>query len=288
MKHFSKLALLSIATFVLIGCGGGSSSNNTTDPDQNNQEQNSNEQTTSTTHTVKEAKADAIAMSKIGMINSLNLSRFQTTSSTVQQKIYSDSCPQGGSFTYDVSDTTEEFTVNYAQCKLDAETLNGSLTMIFIDENNYEIIFNNFTHDGDYGSGHYNHTMSYGFDPETNVYTMKHNGTMKQTENAEEETMITKDLTIQFKNGLSESWSKIDGELEISSKCLNDSFTFKTTEKLVEAKDKSGNLDSGIIEINGAMFTFENPNVTIKTATEEETILQSELDKEIDNTTCNL
>jgi hypothetical protein len=265
---------------MFIGCGSGGSSSDTTTPNQN---------TTQTVTTVEEAKANAVAISKIGSISAMNFTRFQTIPSTTgQQKVYSNNCPNGGTLTYNVSEDVENFTVTYTQCKLDTETINGSLSMLFSNENSYELSFNNLTYNGTYGSGYYDHSMTYNYDTATNLYTIQHNGTMKQTENGEEEVMTTKNLIIQFKSNLSESWSKIDGGLDISSKCLNESYAFKTIEKLVEAKDKSDNLDSGIIEINGATFTFENPHVTIKTATEEKTILQSELEEENNSTSCKI
>jgi len=80
-------------------------------------------------------------------------------------------------------------------------------------------------------------------------------------------------------------WSTIDGDIKIVSKCFSGSFNLTTLEKIYDAQDGSDNAESGILKMNGVTYTFNNPYVTIKTATEEETILQSELEKRMSNTT---
>ena len=80
-------------------------------------------------------------------------------------------------------------------------------------------------------------------------------------------------------------WSTMDGDMKIVSKCFSGNYNFTTVEKIYEAQDGSDNVEFGILKLNGVTYTFNNPHVTIKTSTEEETILQSELEKRMSNTT---
>ena len=83
----------------------------------------------------------------------------------------------------------------------------------------------------------------------------------------------------------SEFWSTIDGDIQIVSKCFSGNYNFKTIEKIYDAQDGSDNIERGVLELNGARYTFDNPNVTIKVGDSEETISQSELEKRMNNTT---
>ena len=86
----------------------------------------------------------------------------------------------------------------------------------------------------------------------------------------------------------SEYWSTIDGDMNIVSKCFSGNYDFKTVSKIYDAQDGSDNAESGILELNGARYTFSNPYVTIKVGSEEETIFQSELEKRMNNSsTCS-
>lgn len=85
-----------------------------------------------------------------------------------------------------------------------------------------------------------------------------------------------------------EYWSTIDGDMSVVSKCFSGNYDFKTISKIYDAQDGSDNAESGTLELNGVRYTFSNPYVTIKTATEEETILQSELEKRMNtSSTCS-
>jgi hypothetical protein len=84
----------------------------------------------------------------------------------------------------------------------------------------------------------------------------------------------------------SEFWSTVDGDMSIVAKCFSGKYEFKTLEKLYDAQDGSDNVERGILELNGVRYIFDNPNVTIKTASNERTILQSDLEKEM-QTTCS-
>jgi hypothetical protein len=78
----------------------------------------------------------------------------------------------------------------------------------------------------------------------------------------------------------------MDGELSIVSKCSTESFNLKTIEKLIYVSDYTGNIKSGVLEINSATYTYNDPYVTIKTALEEQIILQEEIDLTNDTIHC--
>ncbi len=75
----------------------------------------------------------------------------------------------------------------------------------------------------------------------------------------------------------------IDGDLNVISQCFTGNFNVKTDEKIYDAQDGSDNAESGILELNGATYTFNNPYVTIKVDNEEKTLLQSDLEKEMNS-----
>jgi len=82
-----------------------------------------------------------------------------------------------------------------------------------------------------------------------------------------------------------EYWSTIDGDLKIGSKCFTGKFDFKTLEKMYDAQDNSDNIEKGKMVLNGATYTFNNPNVTIEAGSETKTISQAELEKEFESST---
>jgi len=114
--------------------------------------------------------------------------------------------------------------------------------------------------------------------------------------------MEMSDLTVKDSNGDktsakhfvmegndNEYWSKIDGDISFVSKCFTGTFNIKTLEKMYEMQDGSDGLEKGKIELNGATYDFNYPNVTIKAGSETKTMLQSELDKEMEeSTTCKI
>ena len=88
-----------------------------------------------------------------------------------------------------------------------------------------------------------------------------------------------------FEDNSAEYWSTIDGDLKIGSKCFSGTFDFKTLEKMYEAQDNSDNIEKGKMLLNGATYTFNNPNVTIEAGSETKTISQAELEKEFESST---
>ncbi|KIM03038.1 MAG: hypothetical protein KU29_13100 [Sulfurovum sp. FS06-10] len=80
-----------------------------------------------------------------------------------------------------------------------------------------------------------------------------------------------------------ENWTTLDGDLNVISRCFTGNLNVKTNEKMYEAQDESNNTESGILELNGATYTFHNPHVTIKVGNEEKTLLQSDLEKEMNS-----
>jgi len=124
------------------------------------------------------------------------------------------------------------------------------------------------------------------------------NGSLSFTQNSDESEIITmsnltaKDGKIDFYSSKltvveneNEHWSTIDGDISVTSKCFSGNYNFETIEKIYDVQDNSDNAESGILKINGVTYTFDNPYVTIKLGDKEETILQSELTKQIENST---
>lgn len=275
MRIFS----LSLIAALFIGCGGSSDSkSDTSTPDTTNI-------TTNNITTITEAKQSVQSIAKL---QAIDFSRFTSGLQNSHQKTtINQDCPGGGTSIYEVSDDQKEVTLNYDSClNGNNETFNGSMTMT--QTNNimsYDISFNDFSYKGDYGEGYLNLSMKVSY--ENNIYTSEMNGEVRQTINGEVESMTTNNLVVQEKDSDLESWYTINGKLAFVSSCSTGSYDLKTVEKLVDATDGSYNTESGVLEINGATYSFDNPYVTIKAGSEEETILQSELEQDLNTTGCN-
>jgi len=79
----------------------------------------------------------------------------------------------------------------------------------------------------------------------------------------------------------SEFWFTVDGDMKVVAKCFSGQYNFETREKIYDAQDGSDNVERGVLKLNGVMYTFDNPYVTIKIGNTERKILQSELETEL-------
>ena len=265
--QFSLIA----ASFLLIGCGGGGSSS----------------PSLTEVKTVEDAKTSYKAM---GSFNSIDISKVNSGYSKLSQKMQkseSGTCPNGGRVSYNVSDDSKDITISYNSCKIDSKYYNGRVSMHSDDSNNYVIEISDYTYRDIGGEQYMNITLTQS--KSNDVTTTKLNGVMNQTSKNNDVSNIGFDnMLLVSKDTSSESWSTIDGGINLKSKCVTGNYKFTTDEKLVDAKDGSNNTESGILDINGAKYTFENPYVTIKTPSgEEDTMLQSELEKKMESNSCS-
>ena len=179
--------------------------------------------------------------------------------------------------------------MNFNQCKVNDSLQNGRIIITDTnkdddtnDDSKIEII--DYTYSNSKKSGYINIII----DEKTvnNVSTMLMNGVMNEkNSDGEINNMSVTNMKFVEKETSTESWVNIDGMIKIESKCFTGTYTFKTIEKLVEAKDGSDNFESGILNLNNATYTFKNPDVTIKVGSTTETILQSELEKRFETET---
>ena len=229
-----KYLTLSLITIALLanGCGGSSSS----EP----------EESTKIT-TVAEAKTNFKALGGISSFGEASTTvntnnKLQKSSS---QKSGTKAC-DSGSLTYNISDDENSITITSDQCRLNDNTVNGSMSLNTLSNGSEEIIFKNLS-------------MS----------------NPNESFSATSLVMISNDT---------EHWMQMDGDLKITSKCFSGKYDFKTIEKLYEVQGTGDNIERGILEMNGVRYTFNNPNVTIQVGTQTETILQTELDKRMNST----
>ena len=198
--------------------------------------------------TVEEAKNNFKALTALG-----GLSEMSSNSSTnVAQKLFSlkTTSTNCDSGSISMTQTETEFTMVGNKCTMNSVYIDGTISEIKLPDGSLKF------------------TMS--------DLTMKDDGTEMKTSSF---------VIIENEN---EYWSTMDGDISIASKCFSGNYDFKTISKVYEVQDGSDNVESGSFELNGVRYTFSNPYVTIKTATEEETILQSELEKRMDSsTTCS-
>jgi hypothetical protein len=195
---------------------------------------------------ISDATNNMKALSAIGNLSEINLN----TSTSKMQKLSKNqtfSCSKGGSLSMDNSEDGTATIMVMDKCTEVDSYMDGNLKIIEQD------------------NGYYKMEMS-------NV-TIKNNG----------ETTSAKKLIIEGNDN--EYWSKIDGDMSFVSQCFTGEFNIKTLEKIYEMQDGSDGVEKGKIELNGATYTFNYPNVTIKAGSENKTMLQSELDKEMESST---
>jgi hypothetical protein len=269
MKIF-KLSLIA-ASFLLIGCGGGGGS--------------STPELTSI-DTVEEATTSYKAVESFESIDISSVDSGYSKMSSKMQKAESASCTDGGTLSYDASTDGTSMVISYDNCQMGAQYYNGTVS-VTVGESQQVIKISNYTYRDIGGEEYMNIVMTQSMSSD-DVITTVFDGVINQKNNSNEVSNISfSNMKIAEKESYSESWSTIDGIIGLESKCVTGRYQFKTIEKLVDAKDGTFNTESGILDINGATYTFENPYVTIKVGDEERTLLQRELAEEADSSSCN-
>lgn len=275
MKHF-KLSLIAL-TILISGCGGGGSSSSTPASPANTNE----------AKTVKEAEKNLNAFSTFNAVN-LSIATDSNTKALNKaisnkfgtQKTTTINCNDGGTLTGTLSDDEKTLKYSFNNCKNDTSSIDGEMILITTDKNNIKLTYNALTLKDVRGTQYMNLTMEINIDSSSKIETAAINGVIKQTFTSQEVNNISfKDFISTSKDTSDESWSTIDGTITLESKCTTGTYVFETVEKLVDATDGSDNTESGILKLNGATYTFENPHVTIEAGSESETITQSELEK---------
>ena len=199
--------------------------------------------------TVDEAKTNFQALSSINSIDSAGNELNSKQSANTNNKTTTNNCNYGGTVSISTEGTTT--TIIAKQCKSAySYSLNGSLSIEEFSDGREIVIMSNLTIK----------------DREIEFYSKK----------------------LTFVEHEEQHWSTMNGDMNIISKCFTGNYNFETIEKIYEAQDGSDNAQSGILKLNGATYTFANPYVTIKVGDNEETILQSELEKRMEmGTTCS-
>jgi len=267
--NFFKLSLVTIS-LLLVGCGSGSDSSSTVDDTK--------------IETVADAQKNFKALSAFGGMgssigNSTNFKNLQNnTKLNKLQKGQKQACTDGGTLSFSISEDEKIMEINYDNCRMDGASYDGGIKITNINSNASKIELTKYKYSDSTGSGYINITME---DNTLNdISTTILNGVVKQKSNSGEiKNISVSNMKLVEKDTSSESWSTIDGKMSIESKCFTGKYTFETVEKLVDATDESDNVESGILKLNGAIYTFNNPDVTIKVGSATETILQSELEK---------
>jgi len=286
MKYF-KLSLVALA-ILISGCGGGNSNNSTPDSPTGSGAGNSHE-----AKTVAEAEKNLNVFSSFAMqdlsLDSVTGSNSKALNKALSNKVSNQktntiNCSDGGTLTATLSDDEKTFSYSFNNCKNGTATINGEITMVQANSENIELTYNKLTTKDVGGTQYLNLTMKISVDSSSKIETVSIDGVINQTSKSGEKNNISlTNFISKYKDTVNESWTTIDGTIAVESKCITGTYTFKTIEKLVDATDGSDNTESGILKLNGATYTFENPYVTIKAGSQEETIKQSELEKRMTN-----
>lgn len=200
---------------------------------------------------ITEAVNNTKALNALG-----NLSKIGGANSSKMHKLSQNQtfpCSGGGTMSINTSEDETESTIVMNKCNQEGSYMDGSLIMIEKDD------------------GYFKMTMK-------NLTVKESNG----------DKTSAKQLIMEGNDN--EYWSALDGDISIASKCFNATLDIKTLEKMYEMQDGSDGVEKGKIELNGASYTFNYPNVTIKAGSETKTMSQTELDKEMESatTTCKI
>jgi len=277
MKHF-KLSLVTL-TILISGCGGGGSNNST--PAANDAK------------TVVEAEKNYNAFSTLDSLDTLSLDSLLENTKTLSkaanhkvtnQKATTIHCSNGGTETITISDDETTNHVSFNHCKEDAFEANGEMTLVYQDNGNMHITYKDLTIINEEGRQYMNFTMQFDTESSAPIITISIDGIVNQTTKSGEKNNLTfSNFVLKDKETSDESWSTINGTVAVESKCTTGTYRFETIEKLVDATDGSDNIESGILKLNGATYTFENPDVIIEAGTEVKTMTQSELAQHMSN-----
>lgn len=204
--------------------------------------------------TIDEAKTSYQAISatsfsvSFGTYSGVSLEKSSTVKNTFN-KTETYSCDTG-SITIDISNDKTTHSILAEKCNITSENryMNGNMTIEnFSNEN--KVTFTNL-----------------------------------ELKSSDSNVTITKMVLVNHKI---EKWTTIDGDITIVSPCFSGTYNYETIEKIYDTQDDSNNSESGILKMNDVTYTFNNPYVTIKIGDTEETILQSELEKRMDSSSCS-
>ena len=273
--RFSLIAL----TLLFIGCGGDNIESNPSEsnPSQSNpktiKEATKNLNAFNSFKSIKFPSADA-SKNRNKLLTSKGLYDFQNIQTSTP-------CAGGGTISVEISEDAKTTTNSFNQCQNGTTFMNGKIITNQDDNNNYSVKYDKLTFKADDVTQYMN--MNMGIKENGPVTTLTMNGIIRQTFASDEINEISmKNLISEDYETESESWSKINGEMAFKGKCFSGSYQFNTIKELVDAKDGSENIESGVLELNGATYTFKNPDVTIKVGNESKTMLQSKLEEEME------
>jgi hypothetical protein len=267
--NFLKVSLITMS-LVLVGCGDSDSKDTTPD----------NTKVTSIADAQKNFKA-VTAFNNIGTSigTSVNFSGFQKQILFNKfQKEQEKDCQNGGTVKVLNTEGTKVTEMSFDNCKMAQASYDGDIKIINMSGTDSKIEITKYTYSNSQGSGYMNLTM----EEKTinNISTTTMNGVVNQkNSNGAVNNISITNMKFIEKETSAESWFTIDGSMSIESKCFTGTYNFQTIQKLVEMKDGTENIESGILKLNNATYTFENPDVTIEIGSSTETILQSELEK---------
>ena len=184
-----------------------------------------------------------------GAMSSSQELKNQNTKMKQLAKTEGGSCANGGTLSMDLSEDEKNINISFNNCKFDDTYIDGTMIITAYDDYHYKMEMKDLT-----------------------------------IKDSESDTYF-KSLALE-ENEL-EYWSTMDGDINMNSKCFTGKYNIATLERMVEAQDASDSIESGKLKLNGAIYTFNNPNVTIEVGGKTKTITQTELDEQMSSeTTC--
>ena len=273
MKAKILTSLFSASLLLMSGCNSSSNSDSTDGSSTNNQ---------TTTNTAKvnissenDAKKAVEAINAMEFSNSItsigsSLSGTGTTSAKQREKmsqtIY---CLDSGTVTFSGDFTTSSMSLNYLydNCVQKGVTSNGAFSMSgsFKD---FTIAFNDFYVDSVKAKVTTNMTMKESISL-SNGFTATLNGKMDylNKQNNNEGYVSYSDFVSNVKISSSTALANYNGDTTMTSSlypCIDGTYSYKTISDLTIPLG-SNKIESGVLEINDAVFTFNNGEVEVTT-----------------------
>jgi len=202
-----------------------------------------NDKDTKKSTSIKEAKNNIKSLTLLSGITS-NSESSKTNNNNLQKSSNSELCSDGGSLS--LTFFKETTTMVFKACKNEGTYTNGTIMITENQENyNEKVEMKNLTMRDD----------------ELDFYTTN---------------FISVDNEV-------EGWHTMNGDLKLTSQCFTGNFDFKTLEKMYDLKTDDNYIKKGKLELNGATYNFNYPNVTITTKKEKETLSQDELNEKMES-----
>ncbi len=188
-------------------------------------------------------------------------------------------CRNGGTFDYYISDAKNDMDLTFKDCKVGTTVTNGEISLRS-SKSKITLIYRNYVVTDRVGERKVNYKMD--IEILENSATLLSNGTVKLINSKNETfTKVIDNISWKLSTLNNDMFWTFNGKVSFDSKCFTGTYNVQTVEDITVRNYKSNSsISSGILKVNTATYTYEDPYVTIETEGETKIILQSEVKRE--------